>query len=120
MTTFPFVELLKDTPYKKTLIGSDVWIGSNSVILAGVTVGHGAVIGAGSVVTKNVPPYAIVFGNEAKVRRYRFDPDLIEDLLKTRWWELPAEAIRKLPLHDPRACVKALGLVELDKWNFLG
>ena len=108
LTTFPFVELLKGSGYKGTTIGSDVWIGSNSVILAGVTVGHGAVIGAGAVVTKDVPPYAIAVGNPAKVRRYRFEPELIAALLETRWWDLPAATIRALPLGDPMACVRVL------------
>lgn len=108
LTTFPFAEMIAAQPYKQTLIGSDVWIGSNSVILAGVTVGHGAVIGAGAVVTKDVPPYAIVVGNPAKVRRYRFKPELIAALLDTQWWELPAATIKALPLRDPWACVEAL------------
>ena len=116
LTTFPFVELLKESGYKETTIGSDVWIGSNSVILAGVTVGHGAVIGAGAVVTKDVPPYAVVVGNPAKVRRYRFAPSLIASLLETRWWDLPAKEIRELPLTDPAACARVL----LDKRNSMG
>lgn len=111
LTTFPFIEILKESTYKGTTVGNDVWIGSNSVILAGVTLGHGCVIGAGSVVTKDVPPYAIAFGNPAKVRRYRFDPILISNLLETRWWDMPAAAIKALPFHDPWACVRVL----LDK-----
>ncbi|MDT2966208.1 CatB-related O-acetyltransferase [Enterococcus casseliflavus] len=68
-------------------IGSDVWIGSNAVILQGVTVGTGAVIGANSVVTKDVPPYAVVVGSPAVVKRFRFDSDQIEFLLSNKWWE---------------------------------
>ena len=121
LTTFPFVDLIKAAGYKGTTIGSDVWIGSNSVILAGVTVGHGAVIGAGAVVTKDVPPYAIVVGNPARVRRYRFEPDLIAELLETRWWDLPAAIIKGLPLTDPRACVAAIREISLlDKRNSVG
>lgn len=120
LTTFPFVEIIKGMPMKGTIIGSDVWIGSNAVVLAGVTVGHGAVIGAGAVVTKDVPPYAIAVGNPAKVIRYRFPAELIEDLLSTRWWDLSAKVIKELPLDDPKACVKLIReSVLLDKWNFM-
>jgi acetyltransferase-like isoleucine patch superfamily enzyme len=114
LTTFPFIELLKSLPQAVTTIGSDVWIGSNSVILAGVTVCHGAVIGAGSVVTKDIPPYAIVAGNPARVLRHRFAKDLIAELLMTHWWDLPAEVIKKLPMQDPRACLAAIERVLLD------
>lgn len=64
------------------VIGNDVWIGMDSMILSGVTIGQGAVIAAGSVVTKDVPPYAIVGGNPAKVIKYRFEPQIIDRLLK--------------------------------------
>lgn len=84
-----------------TSIGHDVWIGSSAVVIAGVTVGHGAVIGAGAIVTKDVPPYAIVVGNPARVLRYRFEPDVIEKLLASRWWDLSLEEIKRLP-QDPR------------------
>lgn len=67
-------------------IGNDVWIGTNSVILGGVTVGDGAVIAAGSVVNKDVPPFAIVAGNPAKVVRYRFSKERISELLGLSWW----------------------------------
>lgn len=70
------------------IIGNDVWIGSRSTILAGVNIGNGAIIGSGSVVTKDVPPYAIVGGVPAKVIRYRHDPETIERLLRTEWWKL--------------------------------
>ena len=119
LTTFPFLELIKDVSYKSTLIGSDVWIGSNSVVIAGVTIGHGAVIGAGSVVTKNVPPYAIFVGNPARLFRYRFKPEMISALLDTTWWDLPAAVIKGLPLHDPWACVEAIR-AGLDKHKSVG
>jgi virginiamycin A acetyltransferase len=76
-------------------IGSDVWIGTKSVILSGVTIGHGAIVAAGSIVTKDVPPYAIVGGNPARVIRYRFTPEVIEHLLKLKWWEWPIDKIAK-------------------------
>ena len=67
-------------------IGNDVWVGGNAVILRGVTIGDGAIIAAGAVVTKDVPPYAIVGGVPAKVIKYRFDPVTIDRLLKIQWW----------------------------------
>jgi acetyltransferase-like isoleucine patch superfamily enzyme len=67
-------------------IGNDVWIGFGALIMSGVSVGDGAVIGAGSVVTKNVEPYSIVAGVPARVIRYRFSQDIISKLLKIQWW----------------------------------
>lgn len=75
-------------PDIKTIIGSDVWIGNNALIKQGVRIGTGAVVGMGSVVTKDVPPYAIVAGCPARVIRYRFDSDIIQALLDSRWWEI--------------------------------
>ena len=71
-----------------TIIGNDVWIGNRSLVLQGVKIGDGAIIGAGSVVTKNVEPYTIVAGNPARVIRKRFDEDTISKLQKTQWWNL--------------------------------
>lgn len=80
-------------------IGHDVWIGSHAVILQGVTVGNGAVIAAGAVVTKDVPPYAIVAGVPARVIRKRFSDDEIAALTELHWWDLPrAELLRLRPL----------------------
>jgi chloramphenicol O-acetyltransferase type B len=69
-----------------TTIGNDVWIGSRAIVLSGVSIGDGAVVGAGSVVTKPVPPYAIVAGNPAKLIRFRFEEPIIESLLRIGWW----------------------------------
>lgn len=74
-------------------IGNDVWIAANAIILRGVTVGDGAVIAANSVVTKDIPPYAIVGGTPAKVLKYRFSEDIIAQLLNLKWWELPDSVI---------------------------
>lgn len=68
------------------IIGNDVWVGARATILEGVTIGDGAVVAAGAVVTKDVPPYAIVGGVPAKVIRYRFDEQTIGKLLKLQWW----------------------------------
>lgn len=73
------------------VIGNDVWIGGNVVILEGVRIEDGAIVGAGSVVTKDLPPYSISVGVPAKVIRYRFDRQTIDRLLATRWWERDPE-----------------------------
>ena len=74
-------------------VGNDVWIGYEAVILAGVTIGDGAVIGARAVVTKDVPPYTIVGGVPAKPIRRRFGSDTVQALLELRWWDWPPERI---------------------------
>lgn len=77
------------------VIGNDVWIGYEAVLLAGVTIGDGAVIGTRAVVTKDVPPYTIVVGVPAKPIRKRFTQETIEFLLKIKWWNWPEERIRQ-------------------------
>lgn len=76
-----------------TVVGNDVWIGYEAIIMPGVTVGDGAVIGAKAVVTKDVEPYTIVGGNPARVIRKRFDDEVIELLLKLQWWNWDVEKI---------------------------
>ena len=86
-----------DIPFKgNTVIGNDVWIGQNAVILPGVHVGDGAIIGANSVVGSDVSPYNIVIGNPAKVLRKRFDDELIGLLLQFKWWDKSVEEINSL------------------------
>ena len=77
------------------VIGNDVWIGYEAVILAGVTIGDGAVIGTRAVVTKDVPPYTIVGGVPAKPIRKRFSDEVIAQLLEIKWWDWPEERIRQ-------------------------
>lgn len=77
------------------VVGNDVWIGYEAIILAGVTVGDGAVIGARAVVTKDVPPYTIVGGIPARIIRRRFDEETIHALLRIKWWNWRPEQIRK-------------------------
>ena len=86
----PFEELTKGD----CVIGDDVWIGVDSIVLRGVEVGRGAVIGANSVVTKDVPPYAIMAGSPARLIRYRFDTNKIENIEKSLWWEKSIESAR--------------------------
>jgi len=75
-------------------IGNDVWIGSGAIILPNVTyIADGAVVAAGAVVNKNIPPYAVVVGNPARVVRYRFSKEVIDELLASKWWEKDMEEI---------------------------
>lgn len=76
------------------IIGNDVWIGYEAVILSGVTIGDGAIIGTRAVVTKDIPPYTIVGGVPAKLIRKRFDDALIARLLELKWWDWPEERIK--------------------------
>ncbi len=106
VSTFPFYTLEgwdmvspdpSDMPLKgDTVIDNDVWIGQNAVILPGVHIGDGAIIGANSVVGSDIEPYTIVVGNPAKILRKRFDEELIELLLKFRWWDKSVEEINDL------------------------
>ena len=77
------------------VVGSDVWIGYEAVVLSGVTIGNGAIIGARAVVTRDVPPYAIVGGVPARLIRKRFDDKTIETLLRLKWWNWPSEKIAR-------------------------
>ena len=77
------------------VVGSDVWIGFDAVIMQGVRIGDGAIIGTRAVVTKDVPPYTIVGGVPAREIRKRFAPDTIQALLKLRWWDWPYEKIKR-------------------------
>ena len=117
VSTFPFYTLegwemdapdSTDMPFKgDTVIGNDVWIGQNAVILPGVHIGDGAIIGANSVVGSDVDPYTIVVGNPAKLLRKRFDTELIELLLRFKWWDKSIDEINKL--------IPFLTYSELDK-----
>lgn len=87
------IDLVKYTPLK---IGNDVWIGYGVIILPGVTeIGTGAVIGAGSVVSRNIPPYAVAVGHPVRIVRYRFSKEIIDRLLKEKWWEKNIQEIDK-------------------------
>jgi len=81
--------------FKETLIGNDVWIGLNAYIRSGVKIGDGAIIGAGSVVTKDVEPYTIVAGVPAKTIKKRFDNAIIEELQRLKWWDWPDEKLQQ-------------------------
>lgn len=108
VSTFPFIQAedttimdhIEDNPKRGILsskgdviIGNDVWIGRNAIILSGVKIGDGAIIGAGSIVTKNVDDYEIVAGNPAKHIKYRFSREEINGLKRVQWWNWPIEKI---------------------------
>lgn len=101
VTTYPFslmlhgweksIPALDELPLKgDTVVGNDVWIGQNVTVLPGVHIGDGAIIGADSVVAKDIPPYTIAAGNPCRVIRKRFDDELIEYLLALKWWDWDA------------------------------
>ncbi|MEP6574012.1 MAG: CatB-related O-acetyltransferase, partial [Gemmatimonadota bacterium] len=104
LTTFPFPifghgwETARPASWPTrgdTTVGNDVWIGYRATIMPGVTIGDGAIIATGSVVTKDVPPFAIVGGNPATIIRHRFDPATITRLLAIAWWNWDAERITR-------------------------
>ena len=79
---------------RKVVIGNDVWIGARCIIFEGITIGDGAVIAAGSIIRKDVPPYAVVGGVD-KILKYRFDKDTVNKLLQIQWWNWDDEKIRR-------------------------
>lgn len=96
--------------FEPVTIGSDVWIGARAIIVGGVNIGHGAVIAAGTVVTKDIPPYAIAGGVPAKIIRYRFDQHVIKLLLESKWWDYSVEELQKAApfIKEPNRFLKNL------------
>ncbi|MFJ9989319.1 CatB-related O-acetyltransferase [Pseudomonas putida] len=104
VSSYPFpamVDGLEDiTDYDRSkgdvVIGSDCWICTNAVILSGVTIGHGAIVAAGAMVTRDVPPFAVVGGNPCKFIRWRFEEPVREALLEAAWWDWPMEEVKQV------------------------
>jgi virginiamycin A acetyltransferase len=104
-STFPFgifggdwaeatMDLVMSAPSRgDTVVGHDVWLGYRTLVMPGVTIGHGAVIAAGSVVVSDIPPYAIAGGNPARVLRMRYDEEDVARLLRAAWWDWPVELV---------------------------
>lgn len=105
---------LERTPdmFKHVTIGNDVWTGHNVNVMAGVSVGDGAIIGAGSVVTKDVPPYAMVAGVPATIKRFRFPERTIERLLRLKWWDLELSQLSGLPFRDVDRCLDMIEAIK--------
>jgi virginiamycin A acetyltransferase len=128
VTTYPFQELwtgaepslgsITSRSKGDVIIQNDVWIGTGAIILSGVTICNGAVVGAGSVVTKDVPAYAIVAGNPAQLIRMRFEASTIERLQRIAWWEWSLEKISEawplLMSPDVRSFVVKYDVLDSD------
>lgn len=95
-TRFSWTNRIVDETENRTIIGNDVWIGSHAMIMGGVKIADGAVVGANAVVTKDVPPYAVVGGVPARIIKYRFDQKTIEKLLNLKWWNYPSDVLKSL------------------------
>jgi acetyltransferase-like isoleucine patch superfamily enzyme len=105
---------LERTPdmFAHVTVGNDVWTGHNVNVMAGVSIGDGAIIAAGSVVTKDVPPYAIVAGVPASIKRFRFPERTIERLLRLKWWDLELSQLSGLPFRDIDRCLDMIEAIK--------
>lgn len=114
LTTYPFpifdaeARATYQPDTRDTIIGHDVWLGMNAMVLPGARIGHGAIIGAGSVVRGTIPDYAIVTGNPAQVTKLRFAPDVITCLLDLAWWDWPTDKIARARPHLMAGDITAL------------
>lgn len=86
----------KELTKKSIVIKNDVWIGASSIIRRGITIGNGAVIGANSFVNHDVPSFAVVAGNPARIIKYRFESNVIDKINSSKWWDYPLEEARKI------------------------
>ena len=89
------------------IIGNDVWLGANVIVVDGVKIGDGAIVAAGSVVTKDIPPYTIVGGVPAKIIKYRFEKEEIEKLLQLKWWDMDVEYLKEnfIKFHNIKSLI---------------
>ena len=119
LSTFPFTIFSEwrgmwegelDFPSRgDTILGNDVWVGYDALVMPGVTIGDGAVVASRSVVTKDVPPYAVVGGNPARVLRKRYDEGTIERLIDLAWWDWPIDAVTRAIAAIGRGDLEELG-----------
>jgi hypothetical protein len=100
--------------YRRTVVGSDVWVGRGAYIKPGITIGDGAVVGAHAVVTKDVAPYSIVAGNPARHIRYRFSDDIIDRLKKIRWWDMNPRCLSGVDFKNVESALDKLEGVSAD------
>lgn len=117
VSTHPFSHVIERFHYPPTIgpaqIGHDVWIGREAMVLEGVEVGTGAVIAARSIVTRDVPPYAIVAGTPARIVRYRHPAQVIEGLLASQWWQWPVECLRSFSLDKPESFLEEIQIADM-------
>lgn len=111
------IERLSRTPdmFRAVTIGNDVWMGHNVNVMSGISVGDGAIIAAGAVVTKDVPPYAVVAGVPAEIKRYRFRQPTIDRLLRLKWWDLELSDLSGLPFRDVERCLDRIEQIRAAK-----
>ena len=115
-------ERIARTPdmFKPVTIGNDVWMGHNVNVMPGVSVGDGAILAAGAIVTRDVPRYAIAAGVPATVRRLRFPEKMIERLSRVKWWELELSELSGLPFRDVERCISMLEEIRAREINKRG
>ena len=101
----------------KVNIGNDVWIGTKVIILGGIKIGNGAVIGAGSIVTKDIPDYAVAVGIPAQVIKYRFTENIITKLIEIKWWDFPENKLRNQLSTFQKQSFSLDDLIKLEKFN---
>lgn len=109
----PFVEFFEDRGLmepklldfdhgqRRVIVGHDAWIGNDAMLKRGVEIGQGAIVGARSVVTRDVPPYAVVAGVPARILRYRFEEPLVKRLIDSKWWRFTPDQLRPLDIQNP-------------------
>ena len=103
------------TSFKPVRIGNDVYIGHGAMIMPGVTIGDGAIVAANAVVTKNVPPYAIVGGNPARLIRFRLEPIIFAQLLHLQWWRFAPWQLKQVDFSDPHSAIADIKVVEREQ-----
>jgi len=108
----PVREAAPPTAFKPITIGNDVYIGHGAFIKPGVTIGDGAVVGAMAVVVKDVPPYAVVAGNPATIRRMRLSPAVVAGLLKVQWWRFAPWQLASVDFTSPEKTIEQMAEVE--------
>lgn len=113
LTTSPIAtNSLAFEPLPCTTIEHDVWIGNGAIIMSGITIATGSIIAAGAIVTKDVPPYAIVGGVPAKIIRYRFDEPTIQALLDLQWWDLEPEQMAGVEFTDIQTAISQIKAIK--------
>jgi acetyltransferase-like isoleucine patch superfamily enzyme len=111
-----FVRLERSPDMFQTVnIGNDVWTGHNVNIMPGVSIGDGAIVGAGSTVTKDIPPYAIVVGSPAVIKRFRFSDSTIEKLITLKWWDLELSDLSGIPFRDVNKSIDMIQAIKERK-----